>query len=79
MRQGYAFGTRIRIPEEIIKAVKCTTCLVTIYFDTNFGLITVLWLAILPAGSDEIFNFLLTSMKKEYNIPKLQIITEFTR
>ena len=34
-------------------------------------LIAVLWLAILPAGSDEIFNFLLTIMQKEYNIPKL--------
>ena len=48
-------------------------------FRIKFRLITVLWMAILSPGSKEIFNFLLTSMQKEYNIPKLQIITEFTR
>ena len=28
MRQRYAFGTRIRISEEMMKTLKCTTCLV---------------------------------------------------
>ena len=39
MRQGYAFGTRIRISEEIIKTLKfrLTTCLVTISFESYFG------------------------------------------
>ena len=73
MKQGYAFGTRIRLSEEIIKTLKLP------FFLVKFRLVTMLWLAILPAGSDEIFNFLLTSMRKEYNIPKLQIITEFTK
>ena len=62
MRQGYAFGTQIRISEEIMKTLKCTTCLVTISF-VIFRLITVLWLTILQAGSDVIFNLLLKSMQ----------------
>ena len=37
MKQGYAFGTRIRLSEEIIKTLKITSCLITIYFESNFG------------------------------------------
>ena len=47
-------------------------------FWVKFRLITVLWLAILSPGSDEIFNFLFTSMQKEYNISELQIIAIYT-
>ena len=36
MRQGYAFGTRITISEEIMKTLKCTTYLVTISFESYF-------------------------------------------
>ena len=53
MGRGRALGTRIRISEEIMKTLKCTTCLVTISF-VIFRLVTVLWLAILQARSDVI-------------------------
>ena len=38
MKQEYAFRTRIRISEEIMKTLKCTTCLVGISFESYFGL-----------------------------------------
>ena len=79
LKQGYAFGTRIRISEEIIKTLKMYQLSHYHLFLVKFLLLTVLWLAILPSGNDEIFNFLLTSMKKECNIRKLQIITEFAQ
>ena len=78
MKQGYDFGTLVRLSEEIIKTLKNVPVVSLPFILVKFRLITVLWLAILSPGSDEIFNFLLTSIQKEY-IPKLQIITEFTR
>ena len=79
MKQGYAFGTRIRLSEEIIKILKCTSCLITIYFESNFGSsLFFSW----QYFHREVTTYLISCLrqcKKEYNIPKLQIITEFTR
>ena len=72
MKQGYAFGTRIRLSEEIFKNLKMYKLSHYYLFGVKFRLITVLLLAILSAGSYEIFNFLFTSMQEEYNIPELQ-------